>query len=229
MEKKGVNVQSYSSDVSDRCPQPITLNSPECYVEGGLRNRWVKKLITQYGASNRLIKLLCVYVEQVELLVKAICDFCSDINSAEGDCLCRLGSQSGFSCLQCGVFSSNHSIKVVSINDCDDPASYRAYFSQPVYTDFEFDTSTEIGASYYRNFLRSWNLKRSSNGTPDQLINAAQALWPDDEPKIIFQGGGEIYLSIGRNFTVDELKLIKLFEKVLPITRGVKLYLVEIV
>ncbi len=248
MEQKAVRVQKYPVDISTRCPQLIAPPPDQCYVEGGLRNRWMKKLITQYSeihqdfgawskdkpfssgepAPSRFIQMLCLYLEQIEQVLKALCNPCIDIRTATGDCLCLLGNLSGFACGHCGVLAEKVNCDIQCVLDCDDNQVLRkVYQSSGRAIDFEFDVTTVDGEEAYRKFLAAWHVKRLSRGIGDDVIRAAQLLWPDDSPEIVFQGGGNLYLGIGREFTEEELMLIGLYKKVLPIPRGVTLFFAE--
>lgn len=248
MEQKAVKIQKYPIEIEERCPQLIVPTPEECYVEGGIRNRWMNKLIMQYreihqdfGAwskdkpfsdgdpsPSRFIQMICLYLEQSEQVLCAICSPCIDIRTATGECLCILGNLAGFPCQHCGVLSESVACDIQCVFDCDGNQLLRKVYqsdSRPV--DFEFDTTTPEGEEAYRRFLAAWHIKRVSRGLGDDVIKSAQALWPDDSPQIVFQGGGNVFLEIGRAFSEEELALIELYKKVLPIPRGVTLFLTE--
>lgn len=195
-------------------------------------------------APSRLVQFFCGYLNELENVLEAICNPCIDIDTADCACLCMLGQLAGFPCHHCDVLATPYFDMCPNetrvVKDCDgNEQKYVVYFetksacgpircnNEPLYTDFEFDTCTEDGAALYRRFLAAFQVKKRSRGLGDEVIEAAQKLWPDDNPQIVYQGDGEILLDIGRPLDDEEILFQKLYRKVLPSPRGVMVHFAE--
>ena len=183
----------------------------------------MRKVLTQYRESPRLLHVIRTYLTAAYAIAAPMADLPAkmSIDSAVGDQLTLLGKRLGFPRTHCICDTSP-----VYGFECDDEVSLR-----PIVGFDALLATTEACASglssvtidddeIYRGLLRvrvRQYLARYDHAT---LLACMRDLF-GDTAEVLHHGQGRVVLAPGRDLTTDEIALLQVYPRVLPIAPGI--------
>lgn len=185
----------------------------------------ISKILTQYRESPKLIHMLKTYMGQIVDPYQGISDLpeLMDIDFAVGDQLTLLGKRLGW--LRCHCVCD---YQPVFGFECDDQVSQLPVegFCNDLTTWIACE-DTGIGEvcisddELYRKFLKVRLYQISNRYYMNDLTQCLNIMWGDTS-RVIYSGRKQLIVSPGRDLTNDEISLLQLYPRILPVALGVQ-------
>lgn len=193
-------------------------------VAGELVQAKIDKLLTQYRESPKLIGEIELNLRQIEEVYNAIACIPESFNldTAVGDQLEIIGRRLGFGKTHCVCtsqpfygFNCDNSNQTVA-GFCDDSATWSGCGTTG------FGEVTINSDETYRRLLKSRAIQARSLFDIQSLCNAIQILW-GDQARVLSDSNKRIVIGIGRDLTNEEIALLQVYPRVLPVALGVSI------
>lgn len=197
----------------------------ECPADFEKVDERLRRVLTQYRESPKLIHLIRTYLRQVEIVEQAICDMPSffDIRSAVGDQLTLIGKRLGFPRLHCVC-----NVQPVFGFDCGNNSyglSILGFCTEATWAD-----CADLGISFitvsddeiYRKFLMARRYQVMAYFDPDSLKAAVRELF-GPQAMVMDRRNGRVVVAPGRDLTPTELAVIQLYPRAIPVALGIRL------
>ena len=204
------------------------------YVAEELKTKALSRVITQYRETPLFRSYIELFLDQLEELNEVFCDLrgAFDVDDAEGDQLDKLGISVGWPRCHCagkkkvyfGFICGTCGFDPGTVDGfCD--GSFPCPEIGEAATDYEDFCFTDD--EQYRTFIKAKIIRNRSKGTAQDWLDALEILFGVDA-KIMFERGAVLTIATGRVLTAEEKQIIHLFERVLPVPRGVRLEIIEV-
>lgn len=198
---------------------------PDCPDDGELVEREIDRVLTQYRESPNLLFTARTYLRKVEEVIQSVCalpDF-FNIETAVGDQLTLIGKRLGFPRCHCYC-----AVQPVFGFECNDNT---LDFEFPVVGFCEIGTWKDCGDvgvaeicitddDVYRAFLKARRYQFRSFYSIDDLTTALRFIW-GPTAWVMDAGKGRVVMTPGRDLTADEVALLQIVARVLPIAPGI--------
>ena len=200
------------------------------YEQGRLTAKYLEEIACQYESSANLCALLTVILELTEdgeRNLAELCD-CLGLETATGACLTAIGNMAGWPRTHCAAqcvvgfgfacpgdpCASNSILGWCSGNwFCEDESSATQ--------DYTF-----IDDELYRRFIKARILARHAVGMASESLEVAQALLGDEVCLGRVQDG-RLEIFVPRMLTPEELSILELIKRVIPVSLGTDAIVVE--
>lgn len=197
----------------------MTCRTPDDMVEERL-----DRVLTQYRESPKLLHLLRTYLRAASAMSLQLCDLHEkfDLDSAVGDQLTIIGKRLGFPRTHCIC-----TVQPVFGFECEGyvPDQPLAGFCEPGSTwagcgEFGTGDITIVDDDLYRRFLKVRVRQAASLFSRADLEASLRDLW-GDSAMLLNSSQGEIVVAPGRDLTNDEIALLQIYPRVMPLALGV--------
>lgn len=195
-----------------------------CIDENVLIDERISRVLTQYRESPKLLHMIRTYLSQVANIHSAICDMPAffNLNTAVGDQLTLIGKRMGFPRCHCVC-----DIQPVFGFSCgDDVPGARpilGFCEGASWIDCDNGDVSEICISddeMYRRLLISRSYQISARYSTADLTKALQAIY-GETAMVLDAGHGRVVLAPFRELTDDEIAILQIVPRVLPVAPGI--------
>lgn len=196
-----------------------------CPAPDALSEQRIDLVLTQYRESPKLLHLMRTYMRQVQEVVNIACSLPEqfDLDTAVGDQLTLLGKRLGWPRCHCvcttqpifGFECAGNPSQYQISGFCDDNAVWLD--CNPFGVGDICINDDEV----YRAFLRVRRYQMLSLYDLESLTTCVQILFGADA-SVLDAGRGRVVIAPGRDLTANEMQLLQLYPRVLPVAPGIR-------
>lgn len=196
-----------------------------CFEPDTLVEERIDRIRTQYRESPKFLHIIRTYLRAMETMHLQVCDLPErfDVTTAIGDQLTIVGKRLGWPRCHCVC-----TVQPVFGFECDEyiPSQPLAGFCESNSTWAgcgEFGTGDVCinDDELYRKFLFSRIRQAVGDFSNDSLSAACRDLW-GPTGVLLGYGHGRVVVAPGRDLTADELGVLQLYPRVLPVAPGIE-------
>lgn len=195
-----------------------------CVDESVLIDERISRILTQYRESPKLLHTIKTYLSQVANIYSAICDMPAffNLNTAVGDQLTLIGKRMGFPRCHC-VCEVQPVFGFSCGNELPGDRQILGFCEDAVWLDCADSDISEICISddeMYRRLLIARAYQISARYSTADLTKALQAIY-GETAMVLDAGHGRVVLAPFRELTDDEIAILQIVPRVLPIAPGI--------
>lgn len=181
----------------------------------------LRRVLTQYRESPKLLNWLRTCLRQVEIVEQAINKMPEhfDLDTAVGDQLTLIGKRLGFPRLHC-VCTTQPVFGFLCPTNQTEVLGFCEGVSWASCADFGVAYVAIDDDELYRKFLKVRRYQVLALFDVKSLRAALQIFW-GETAKIMDQGRGRVVVTPGRDLTEQEIQVLQLYPRVLPVGLGI--------
>lgn len=185
----------------------------------------LRRVLTQYRESPKLLHWLRTYLRQVEIAAQSVCDLPSyfDLDTAVGDQLTLLGKRLGFPREHCVCI-----VQPVFGFDCGVTNELAGLNVLGFCVGVTWIDCADMGVSHvriddddlYRKFLKVRRLQVNALFDLKHLNEAIREFW-GQQAMVLDRRNGRVIIAPGRELTAAEKAVVQLYPRVMPVALGI--------